>query len=106
MALPPAVDLEFQGNCPARPAPVDVIHDLEAFVERVELATGRPTVFYIVDDFDDAYGVRLAFDRPQWRRSIGHRPAAGWLLWQADDRGQVEGVRGDVDLDVASATAT
>lgn len=39
-ALPPAVDLEFVGNCAGRPSRDDLLRELKTFVDRVEAATG------------------------------------------------------------------
>lgn len=100
-ALPPVVDLEFVGNCSGRPSPEDLIRELAVFVERVEAAWGQELVLYLMDDFDEQYGVREAFDRRTWVRSLGERPATDeWLIWQTSDVAVVDGIEGGVDLDV------
>lgn len=43
-ALPPAVDLELAGNCPARPDPATVERELNAFLTLVERVTARTAI--------------------------------------------------------------
>ena len=103
-ALPTAVDLEFVGNCSARPSRDALLYDLGVFVDKVEAATGKTVVLYILDDFDAQYGVRQAFDRPRGDRSILRRPDNdSWLIWQASDKVLVTGIDGGVDLNVMKA---
>ncbi|WP_421726276.1 GH25 family lysozyme [Bauldia sp.] len=98
--LPPVVDLEFTGNCARRPTPEAFRADIEAFITRVEAALGQPLIYYIVDDFRDAYGEVLP-PRRLWRRAIFHQPDADdWLIWQYHPAGRVAGIDGDVDLNV------
>lgn len=104
-ALPPVVDLEFVGNCSGRPEPDALRRELMVFVERVEAATGKKVVFYVMDDFDQRYGVRRALDRRVWVRSLFQRPATDdWLIWQSSDVATVAGIEGGVDLDVMKPT--
>jgi lysozyme len=100
-ALPPVVDLEFVGNCAGRPTKEALLHELTTFVERVEASTGQRVTFYLMDDFDQQYGVRAALDRGAWVRHLNERPpSADWLIWQRSDVAVVAGIDGDVDLDV------
>jgi lysozyme len=98
--LPPAIDLEYEGNCSARPAPDAVRAQLDAFLEPVERAFGQQAVFYLTYGFFDDYAASLP-QRPLWTRWIAWHPAdENWLLWQYHDRGRVDGISGDVDLNV------
>jgi lysozyme len=99
-ALPPAVDLEIAGNCDARPSVENVDREVRAFLARVEASTGQQMVLYIGDDFESAYGLRTALDRPLWLPRFLLRPDDGWWIWQASSFARVEGVGGRVDLDV------
>jgi lysozyme len=98
--LPPAVDLELSGSCGAAASPRGVQRTLTSFLERVEAITGVPTVVYESDEFERAYHVRAALDRPRWRRHLIRRPHGDWLVWQVNGFAHVDGVKGDVDLDV------
>ena len=75
------------------------------FVDRVEAATGQRVVCYVLDDFDQQYGVRHALDRRLWVRSLFRRPSSDdWLIWQSSDVASVAGIDGKVDLDVMKPT--
>ena len=99
-ALPAAVDLEFGGNCAGRPDRAALLRELTAFIEPVEDALGREVVLYVMDDFEEAYRIRSAVRRPLWARALT-RPDDDWSIWQFTGTGAVEGIDGDVDLNVA-----
>lgn len=98
--LPPAIDLEYEGNCSARPPVEDVARELAEFLEPVEARFGVPAVLYITYGFYDDYASHLP-ERALWTRWIAWHPAdEDWLIWQYHDRGRVAGIEGDVDLNV------
>lgn len=100
-ALPPAVDLELAGNCSARPPAPQVRGELEEFLETVEGRTGARVVVYIGDDFERRYQARVRLNRPLWHRRILRRPdVEGWWIWQVMGHAHVDGIDGDVDLNV------
>lgn len=106
-ALPPAIDLEFGGNCGSLPSDVDLRRELEAFLALVEARHGRQAVLYVTPDFLRAYGHALP-RRPLWKRKIVMPPFDGrpWTFWQFHNRGEVEGITGPVDLNVFAGDAT
>lgn len=98
--LPPAVDLEYVGNCKERPTAEALKLEVNDFFGMVEKALGRKAIIYAPEDFLADYGVALP-DRPLWRRSIFRPPHKDdWLLWQYTFTGFVEGIEGGVDLNV------
>ncbi|MER9751190.1 GH25 family lysozyme [Mesorhizobium sp. M0140] len=98
--LPPVVDIEFGGNCPQRPTPEQLNAELAAFLAPVEAAFGKPAVVYLTDDAAEAYAARIAA-RPLWLRSLLLEPDRDdWAYWQYHNRGRVDGINGDVDLNV------
>jgi lysozyme len=99
-ALQPAVDLELSGNCSARPRLSEVQSQLSVFVNRVELATRRRVVFYIGASFEQRYPVQGVENGLLWKRSVLMRPSGSWAIWQVDGLAHVEGITGQVDLDV------
>jgi lysozyme len=99
--LPPALDLEFAGQCPDRHDPAELRAEIETFIDIVEAEAQRPVVAYVLDDFDDRYQVRSTIDRPLWERSLFDRPDGAWLIWQYSNLATVDGIDGRVDLDVA-----
>lgn len=100
-ALPPAVDLEFGGNCGRPPDGAMMRRELDAFLAPVERAYGKPALLYVTPEFLDAYRNQLPA-RALWRRSILRKPdgAAPWQVWQYHNRGRVDGIVGPVDSNV------
>ena len=97
--LPPVVDIEFVGNCGARPTVADLQRELMAFLTPVEAAFGRPAIIYVVDAAAQ-YQAAIP-NRPRWVRSLGRPPGNGdWLLWQYHNAGHVDGIESEVDLNV------
>ena len=100
-ALPPAVDLELAGNCTDRPARATVLRELSEFLRLVEPAFGRRALLYIGDDFEDRYQVRRTSNRALWHRRFLLRPdVERWVVWQVMGWANIEGIKGDADLDV------
>lgn len=102
--LPPAVDLEFTGNCSKRPEPKEVAAQLEAFLDRVERGVGARPVLYLTDSFYKEYATALPEKNPRWVRSVFRPPensfGDGWTFWQFAARARVPGIPRVVDLDV------
>ncbi|TDU32147.1 lysozyme [Panacagrimonas perspica] len=101
--LPPAVNLEFGGNCSKRPTQDVFRAELLAFSVVVESALRCRPIFYVTPEFHGAY-VAGRLDGPAiWLRNI-YRMSEGrgedWLFWQFANRGRMKGVTGFVDLDV------
>jgi len=98
--LPPAVDIEFHGNCPERPAAEKLRAELMAFLDPVEAYFGKPAVIYLPDDAAIRYGSVMP-KRLRWVRLLSAHPGdEPWVYWQYDDKGRVDGIEGDVDLNV------
>lgn len=102
--LPPAVDVEFAGNCTSWDDLDDVRSELEEFVRIVEEATGREPVLYVTRrSFDEV--VRGVVDaKPLWLREVVRHPSKeefpALTFWQYAGNGRVDGIGGLVDLDV------
>ena len=102
-ALPPVVDLEFGGNCAARPDRLRLLKELRDFIAMVEAHSEKTMILYVTREFDAAYRVSSAFDRPLWLRSIFFEPRYGahrWVMWQANPRRRIAGISGPVDWNV------
>lgn len=102
-ALPPAVDLEFMGNC-ARPISIGAFHaELAIFIRAVEARYRKPVLLYLTREFDEAYGVSARVPRPIWLRSLFFEPDFGarpWTAWQASNFRRLDGIAGRVDWNV------
>ena len=105
LRLPPAIDLEFGGNCAQRPARAAFNHELAVFIQAVRKQTGREPILYVTPDFHAAYVARSPFQR----RGMWVRDLVGGLnaphgarvrFWQYGARGRVAGIGGPVDLNV------
>jgi lysozyme len=102
-ALPPAVDLEYLGNCSRAVAPPALRAELAEFIRLVESKYRKPVILYLTAEFDRAYGVSAGFKRPVWLRSLIREPRFGnrpWAVWQASNFRRLDGVAGRVDWDV------
>lgn len=98
--LPPVIDIEFGGNCSQRPTVEALEAEIAAFTTPVEAAFGQPVMIYLIGDAAEAYVAAIP-DRRMWVRSLAWHPGdADWTLWQYHNRGRVEGIEGDVDLNV------
>jgi lysozyme len=103
VSLPPAVDLEFGGNCAKRPSPAAFQADLRVFLAAVEASWNRPVVLYVSPEFFPYVKGRFP-GHPVWVRDIWGRPDAAefgrWQFWQYANRGRLHGISSSVDLDV------
>ncbi|WP_170981530.1 GH25 family lysozyme [Nocardioides dongxiaopingii] len=99
--LPPAVDLELQGQCATPPARADLLAEVRAFLDVVEAATGRRVVVYAFPDLEEEYRLADELGRRQWVRRLGDLPPArDWWIWQRADDATVAGVDGPTDLNL------
>jgi lysozyme len=107
--LPPAVDLEFGGNCARRPDPRVLVAELAVFLEQVETHWGCRPVLYVTADFYDAYMVDRFTTHPLWVRDVFGAPQLPdgrvWRLWQYANRAHLPGVHGFVDRNVFAGSA-
>lgn len=98
--LPPVVDIEFGGNCAARPALETFGKELGDFLSAIEAGFGQQAIVYLAGDAIGTYGAAVP-SRARWVRSIAWPPfGQGWLIWQYHNAGHVDGIDGDVDLNV------
>jgi lysozyme len=104
--LPPAVDIEFHGNCARPPDPAAIRAELTIFLERIEAAYGRRPILYATKNSYARIVAGAFLDYPVWARNILHEPRLDreWSFWQYADRGRVDGVGSLVDLDLFRGT--
>jgi lysozyme len=104
-SLPPAVDLEFGGNCKARPSPEALHKELAIFINLVEQAWGCRVILYSTSDFYAAYLQKDFQKNPLWIRDLYRQPNKNnyreWQFWQYANRGKLDGIKGFVDLNVS-----
>jgi lysozyme len=98
--LPPVVDIEFVGNCERRPTIDEMRAELAEFLAPVEAAFGKPAIVYLIGEAEEMYAAAMP-DRQRWVRTIVRHPGhENWVYWQFHNRGRVDGIVGDVDLNV------
>ncbi len=100
--LPPAVDLEFTGNCAARPPKADVLRELVRFLSLLEARYKSKPVLYLTQPFHEVYLDGELLEYPLWARRLYFEPRyrQDWEIWQFHDRSSRKGIVGPVDLNV------
>lgn len=98
--LPPALDLEFAGNCSQRPPAAEVAAEVDRFIELVEDAWGRDVVLYVGSRWEANYPVKERLARELWQLRPLRRPAEDWFVWQIHGFAKVDGISGRVDLNI------
>lgn len=100
-ALPPALDLEFDGACEQRPEAAQAQAEIDAFTAIVEAAWGRRVVVYSSSEWRAHYGLPVADSRPGWLfEDVGRPQDPEWAIWQLRFDGTVAGIGRPTDIDV------
>ncbi len=103
--LPPAIDLEFGGNCSSVPQRPVLLSQLRVFIDKVEKAYGKSPVIYVTND---TYARFISGENLQglsiWIRNIYKQPELSdgrrWTFWQFAHQARLAGIKGIVDLNV------
>ncbi len=99
--LPPAVDVEFGGNCSTRPPEAELLRELTKFLDLASAAWHQPVIVYALHDVADRYPKIANLDAPVWQRHLFTRPGKDqWAVWQVSGFARVKGIDGAVDLNV------
>jgi len=96
-ALPPAVILDMDENCPRKPTRALLLTELSTFLNQVETHMGKAAIIAPDAEFEAEYRVSQAINRPLWLRSNRAEPPAegpAWIIWQANDALKVAGSTG------------
>ena len=104
--LPPAIDLEYVGNCGTRPGQGRLARELKAFLAIVKRETGKTPIIYSTQTFfEDYLDQDPAFRAyPLWVRNLYGE--AAWsrgrtvMFRQFANHARLDGIRGSVDLDL------
>lgn len=102
-ALAPAIDLEFVGNCIARPSREDFLKELSAFMDVIVETYPQRPIIYTTYEFYEQYIKGTAFaDDAIWLRDVFATPPADfdWAIWQFADNARVSGIKGPVDMNL------
>lgn len=101
--LPPAVDLDFQADCAARPERDVVIGELGRFIAAIETHLGEHVVLRVSRNFEAGYRISEAFPHILWSRQAFFPPSylsRPWTVWQASSFRRIEGISGPVNWNV------
>jgi lysozyme len=111
--LPPAIDLEFSGNCRSQPTPAALATELNTFIAIVEKFYHKPPILYVTHEFYDRYLSDRSSNRSIWISnfySFHKLPKLSddrqWLFWQYSERGRIPGISTFVDLNVFNGNKT
>lgn len=109
-ALPPVLDLEWNGHsrtCPRKVSKPLALEKIRLMLDELERHTGkRPIIYTDITFHKDILEGESEFDRyPFWLRSVAAEPQERytdrrWTFWQYTTTGRVPGIRGDVDRNV------
>lgn len=108
--LLPAIDVEVYGEeQPVVPDQDSLKRELQAMLDALEAQYGVKPIIYAQKDFYNKYLADFSA-YPRWIRDV-YLPANikngdDWLIWQYNDRGQLEGYSGGekyIDLDVLNS---
>ncbi len=102
-ALPAAISLHFENGCAEKPGRSVVLSELATFIEMVESHTGKPVILLLTHDFEEAYQVSAAIDRPLWLQRYAFPPDFGarpWVMWKANGIRMVDGISGPASWNV------
>jgi lysozyme len=113
-ALPPVLDLEWNGHsrtCPRKVAREVALEKARLMLRELEAHTGKVPIIYTDITFHrEVLEGEREFDRyPFWLRSTAARPeeryvGRPWALWQYTTTGRIPGIRGDVDRNAFKGT--
>ena len=102
-ALPPAVWLEIDDDCAARPSRALLLSELTTFLAQIEAHMGKRSIIAPSAAFDAEYRVSQHVARTTWVRAFFFEPDYGahdWTLWQASDYVRINGADGTVGWNV------
>lgn len=102
--LPPAIDLEYSGNCKLTKTKEELLQDIDTFICIVERHYQKKVLIYVLDNFYNEFLVGKYPENPLWLRDVYRKPLISenrvWTFWQYSNRGRLDGIEGFVDLNV------
>lgn len=102
-ALPTAVWLDLDEDCPARPSRALLLSELATFMAQIEAHMGKRSIIAPSAAFDAEYEVSRDVARTTWVRGFFFAPSYGahdWTMWQASDYVRINGAKGRVGWNV------
>ncbi|OYW22455.1 glycoside hydrolase family 25 protein [Sphingomonas sp. 32-62-10] len=93
-SLPPAIAIDFEPGCTARPERDVVIGEVTRLITMIETHTRKPVLLKVSRRFDEKYRITAAIERPIWSSQNFFPPdyaARPWRMWQASDLRRMDG---------------
>jgi lysozyme len=107
--LPPAIDLEFGGNCKTDKSREQILEEINEFLDILQARYEMRPMIYATNEFFDQFLIGKFKDNPIWIRDIYKRPmlsdGRSWAVWQFANRGHLNGIDGYVDLNVLNGNS-
>ncbi|WP_448664901.1 GH25 family lysozyme [Sphingomonas sp. CJ20] len=101
--LAPAIDLDFESDCAARPTRGTVVAEIDRLATAIETHLGKPAVLRISPAFESHYAISGTNSRPLWATRFFFRPAylvRPWAMWQASGMRRIRGANRPINWDV------
>jgi len=107
--LPPAIDVEFAGNCKKKLTKEELHKELDDFIAMVSSFYEQPPLIYAPKRAYKAYFANEAqYENPFWARDMIKSPELPdereWLFWQYASNARLKGIDSLVDLNVFRGT--
>ncbi len=104
ISLPPAIDLEFGGNCRLNLSDDQLAKEINNYIQIVENYYQKKVIIYATQEFYQSHLTNQFLDNPLWIRDIYKQPNLKndrkWLFWQYANRGKLKGINTFVDFNV------
>ena len=111
-ALPPVLDLEWNGHsktCPKKVPRAHALAEIRHFLAEIEAHYGKRAIIYTDITFHKDVLAGELPNHPYWLRSIKRHPTERfgrrWHFWQYTAAGRVPGIKGDVDRNAFAGSA-
>ena len=102
--MPPAIDLEFSGNCKAENRLPDLLSEIEMYISIIEKHYKKKVIIYSTYDFYNLYLKDNFKDNPIWIRDIYKEAKLetnrSWTFWQYANKGHLKGIETFIDINV------
>ena len=103
-SLPHVVDLEYLGNCVTKKSKETIISEISDYLELIKQHYEKAPIIYSTEDFYNQYLLNKLMKTKMWIRNIYRMPKLPdqrqWILWQYANRGRVQGIEKNVDLNL------
>jgi lysozyme len=100
-SLPPAIDLEYTGNCKNNPKTFNFENEFKKYFNTIKNHYHRYPVVYTTYEFSEKYNLSQ-YSKRLWIRNIFKTPSSNvrWKFWQYSNRRHINGISGYVDGNV------